>query len=199
MPNIQHKPPANHHFPRYLHLKLLLYRPTFSAYCSGISSGFNQTQPDSWSTMYQQNAALKCVRAACDLIHSLSDATTEDATGAWWYGIFCEDIISSSVVKCFIQSTDRCSDLISAGIVLLLAESSGASFEGIPVDQQEGAWNECLDTMNRMVSVHPSARDYCIALHNIRLNCLSQKKNGKIPFSTFSSLDDGVLTKRIRN
>lgn len=77
-------------FLRYLHLKLLLYRPTFIAYCSATNSRSDETQEDSWLIVYQQNAALKCVQAACDLIRSLSDATTEDATGAWWYGVFCE-------------------------------------------------------------------------------------------------------------
>lgn len=74
---------------RYLHLKLLLYRPTFSVYCSATMSPSDQAQPGSWSILYRQNAALRCVQAACDLIHSLSKATTEDATGAWWYGVFC--------------------------------------------------------------------------------------------------------------
>jgi hypothetical protein len=57
--------------------------------------------------MYQQNAALKCVRAACDLIHSLSEATTEDATGAWWYGVFCEYFLELSVVSCLIPFAYR--------------------------------------------------------------------------------------------
>ncbi|KAJ5412651.1 uncharacterized protein N7487_007010 [Penicillium crustosum] len=132
---------------RYLHLKLLLYRPTFSVYCSATMSPSDQAQPGFWSILYRQNAALRCVQAACDLIHSLSKATTEDATGAWWYGVFY---------------------LISAGIILVLTESSGADFSGITPMQLEDSWNECIETLNRMIGVHPSARDYCIALDELR-------------------------------
>lgn len=71
--------------------------------------------------------------------------------------------------------------MITAGIILLLAESSEASLEGITANQQESAWNECLDTLNRMVSVHSSARDYSIALQNIRLSYESEINKGKIP------------------
>lgn len=94
------------------------------------------------------------MRAACDLIHSLSKATIEDATGAWWYGVFY---------------------LISAGIVLVLAESSGANFSDITLDQQENSWKECLETLDRMVDVHPSGRDYYIALYDLRKSYTTQQ------------------------
>ncbi|CAG7928945.1 unnamed protein product [Penicillium olsonii] len=144
---------------RYLHLKLLLYRPTFSTYCSNANS--QPGQSNSWSMMYQQNAALKCVRAACDLIFSLSRATTEDSTGAWWYGVFY---------------------LISAGVVLVLAESSGADFPGIPEGQRDYSWNECLETLDRMVAVHPSARDYHIALHDLKKSHTTKASRSKMLF-----------------
>ncbi|CAG8929589.1 unnamed protein product [Penicillium salamii] len=139
---------------RCLHLKLLLYRPTFSTYCSNGKSRTGQS--NSWTVMYQQNAAVRCVRAACDLILSLSKATIEDSTGAWWYGVFY---------------------LISAGIVLVLVESSGADFPGILQEERDHAWDECLETLNRMVSVHPSARDYHIALHDLRKSHTTQVRH----------------------
>ncbi|KAL2866488.1 uncharacterized protein BJX67DRAFT_372467 [Aspergillus lucknowensis] len=142
---------------RYLHLKLLLYRPTFSTYCAAAISKSDQAQSGSWSNLYQQNVAVRCVTAACDLIHSLSKATTEDATGAWWYGVFY---------------------LISAGIVLVLAESSGADLSGITLDQQESSWKECLQTLGRMVDVHPSARDYYVALHDLRQSYTTRQAEG---------------------
>ncbi|OQD95699.1 hypothetical protein PENSOL_c019G00914 [Penicillium solitum] len=158
---------------RYLHLKLLLYRPTFSAYCSAAMPTSVQTQPDSWSMIYQQSAALRCVQAACDLIHSLSKATTEDATGAWWYGVFY---------------------LISAGIVLVLTDSSGADFSGITPVQLEDSWNECLETLNRMIGVHPSARDYCIALNELRQSHSAELSRNRGPdqFRTNQAPSDAV-------
>lgn len=72
-------------------------------------------------------------------------------------------------------------DLISAGIVLVLAESSGADFPGISLQQREQTWDECLETLNRMIAVHPSARDYCIALDELRKSHREKLCERKIP------------------
>lgn len=165
---------------RYLHLKLLVYRPTLSAYCSAAMSTFGNAQPDSWSIIYQQNAALRCVQAACDLIHSLSKATTEDSTGAWWYGVFCS-YPYKSLWRWLVVITNCSLDLISAGIVLVLTESSGADFSGITSVQLENSWNECLETLNRMIGVHPSARDYCIALDELRHSHTAKLSRSETP------------------
>ena len=74
-------------------------------------------------------------------------------------------------------------DLISAGIVLVLAESSGADFPGISLQQREQTWDECLETLNRMIAVHPSARDYCIALDDLRKSHREKLCERKIPQS----------------
>lgn len=73
-----------------------------------------------------------------------------------------------------------CLDLISAGIVLVLAESSGADLSGITLDQQESSWKECLQTLDRMVDVHPSARDYYVALHDLRQSYTTRQAECKI-------------------
>lgn len=98
---------------------------------------------------------------------------------------------------CFLMAeggmlTDRL-DLISAGIVLVLAESSGANFSDITLDQQENSWKECLETLDRMVDVHPSGRDYYIALYDLRKSYTTQQAHRKIfifqfPFSHISSI-----------
>lgn len=72
-------------------------------------------------------------------------------------------------------------DLISAGVVLVLAESSDAEFPGISREQREHTWDECLETLNRMIAVHPSARDYCIALDDLRKNHRERLCRRKIP------------------
>ncbi|RDW83542.1 uncharacterized protein DSM5745_03868 [Aspergillus mulundensis] len=135
---------------RFLHLRLLLYRTAFSQYCSSLTNqGEVNSKPGTrrWSVLCRSNCAAGCVQAACDLIESLSRATMQDASGAWWYGIFY---------------------LISAGFILLLAYSSDASFEGPDKDHRDRAWDRCIHTLNCMVDVHPSARDYEIALTGLR-------------------------------
>ncbi|KAL4874928.1 fungal-specific transcription factor domain-containing protein [Aspergillus karnatakaensis] len=143
---------------RFLHLRLLLYRPAFTEYCSSAAS--NSTG-DRWSGLCRANCASGCVQAACALVHSLSRATTEDATGAWWYGVFY---------------------LISAGIILLLADSSGVQFEGAERGDRESAWEKCIETLHRMADVHPSGRDYAIALSGLKQqgqpNSSSEPSNG---------------------
>lgn len=59
-------------------------------------------------------------------------------------------------------------DLISAGLILVSADVSGASFDGFDESDREAAWDKCLHTLYRMVDVHPSARDYAIALSGLK-------------------------------
>ncbi|KAL4899441.1 hypothetical protein BDW74DRAFT_189049 [Aspergillus multicolor] len=137
---------------RFLHLRLLLYRPAFSEYCSALSDqgrGAVNSKAGTrrWSMLCRSNCAAGCVQAACDLIESLSRATMQDASGAWWYGIFY---------------------LISAGFILLLAYSADASFDGLDEEHRDRAWELCIQTLHCMVDVHPSARDYAIALSGLK-------------------------------
>jgi hypothetical protein len=46
------------------------------------------TQSELMLSLYT-TCAVSCVRTACVLIESIQRATTEDATGAWWYSMFC--------------------------------------------------------------------------------------------------------------
>lgn len=98
----------------------------------------------------------------------------------------------------------NCLDLISAGIVLVLAESSGADLSGITLDQQESSWEECLQTFDRMVDVNPSARDYYIALHDLRQSYTTRQTECKMfmfsfPFPTASSYPSSLDQPLIDN
>ncbi|EAU38806.1 predicted protein [Aspergillus terreus NIH2624] len=146
---------------RYLHLKLLLYRPGFSGHRSGILSARDRAQhqkpeASSWSRLYQRRCAEGCVQAACDLIESLSKATVQDATGAWWYGVFY---------------------LISAGIVLVSVDAINTEFDGVGSNELDRAWERCLQTLLRMVDVYPSARDYAVALNGLKQHVLGVGQN----------------------
>lgn len=108
---------------------------------------------------------MRCVQSACDLVESLAWATKQDATGAWWYGVFCESFPLLLIFGSLLLTN---LDLISAGIILVSADLSGVSFDTLEENQREGAWDQCLDTLHRMVDVHPSARDYAIALDGLK-------------------------------
>ncbi|PYI10108.1 hypothetical protein BO78DRAFT_232765 [Aspergillus sclerotiicarbonarius CBS 121057] len=158
---------------RYLHLKLLLYRPALSEYCASKTAQSDLVRPDSWSFICQQTAASSCVRAACDLVNSLANATKQDATGAWWYGVYY---------------------LITAGIILALADSCTAPFAGVTLDQRETAWNQCLETLQLMIDVHPSARDYAIALSGLRVSMTSEQAQSQRQRSRPSQSSPGADT-----
>lgn len=63
-------------------------------------------------------------------------------------------------------------DLITAGVILVAADSSGVAVpldgDGVDKVMQESAWDQCLRTLHRMVDVHPSARDYALALGGLK-------------------------------
>ncbi|KAL2871214.1 fungal specific transcription factor domain-containing protein [Aspergillus lucknowensis] len=154
---------------RFLHLRMLLYRPVFTEYCSfaSESGGGSTLGGGRWSGFCRATCASGCVQAACGLICSLFRATKEDATGAWWYGVFY---------------------LISAGIILLLADSSGLAFDAVDPEDRENAWAKCIETLHRMADVHPSARDYAIALAGLKQNqketiSADDRDSNRIPWS----------------
>lgn len=93
---------------RFLHLRILLYRPSFSAFCasarrslqrrgpretrsgsgsdSGDSGGF---QSNTLQAAFQAQCATTCVQAAYELTASLLTAREDNAGGAWWFALFC--------------------------------------------------------------------------------------------------------------
>ncbi|XHG08743.1 hypothetical protein AWENTII_011836 [Aspergillus wentii] len=137
---------------RFLHLKLLLYRPTFSLFCSRDKTETTSDLP----RIHQKNCAVLCVQAACNLIESLERATAVDSTGVWWYGVFY---------------------LVTAGIILVLADSDESLIASFSKEQLETAWGNCLQALFRMAQGHSSARDYAIALGALKQRAGSQRIN----------------------
>jgi hypothetical protein len=88
---------------RWLHLRILLYRPSFSLYCSSLrriqhrsDRNRNSTQEEpplqqggSLTLSVRQRCATSCVQAACQLAKAIELATFSDTTGAWWFALFC--------------------------------------------------------------------------------------------------------------
>ncbi|KAM0230354.1 hypothetical protein ACHAPO_009349 [Fusarium lateritium] len=86
---------------RFLHLKILLYRPSFSSYCSSVRRAFQGQDTETGSGLgddgpevntlqaaLQSQCATTCVKTAYDLSVSLLSARQDDATGAWWFSLF---------------------------------------------------------------------------------------------------------------
>jgi hypothetical protein len=89
---------------RFLHLRILLYRPSFSLHCSSLrpaekgndsrraSADYDTTARDGKTlrSSIRMRCAMSCVQAACELSKSIELATTNNLTGAWWFGLFCK-------------------------------------------------------------------------------------------------------------
>lgn len=90
---------------RFLHLKILLYRPNFSAFCAaarplrqrrGTDLGLHEPERDdkTLQAAFSAHCATTCVAVAHQLSEALLLAIQEEATGAWWFALFCRVRIS---------------------------------------------------------------------------------------------------------
>lgn len=86
---------------RFLHLRILLYRPSFSAFCAAArrsrqrrvtGSGLDETgtEANTLQGAFQAQCATTCVQVAYELSASLLAAREVEATGAWWFSLFCK-------------------------------------------------------------------------------------------------------------
>ncbi|KAH7470112.1 hypothetical protein FOMA001_g14006 [Fusarium oxysporum f. sp. matthiolae] len=84
---------------RFLHLRILLYRPSFSAFCAaarrsrqrrGTGSGSDEVsvETNTLQGAFQAQCATTCVQVAYELSASLLAAREVEATGAWWFSLF---------------------------------------------------------------------------------------------------------------
>jgi hypothetical protein len=90
-------------FFRFLHLKIVLYRPIFTQLCRKTFPGslpgsvrnpptehkYREQQDNHLYTSFSHQCSITCVKAAQELIELISITSQTDATGAWWYNIFC--------------------------------------------------------------------------------------------------------------
>jgi hypothetical protein len=85
---------------RFLHLRILLYRPSFSSFCAaarrprtrrGVGSGLDEAgvEGSTLQSAFQAQCATTCVQAVYELSASLRAAWEKEATGAWWFRFFC--------------------------------------------------------------------------------------------------------------
>ncbi|KAL6699119.1 fungal-specific transcription factor domain-containing protein [Trichoderma pleuroticola] len=157
---------------RLLHLKLLLHRPALSLYCS--SKGGNGLSPEILSSVhrfpspYPADSAIACVEAACELIDVVDQAVASSSAGAWWYCVFF---------------------LLSASLVLALAESRDELVARLKANILELAWSKCDRALCRMAElIDGPVQDYATALRELRRHAAdrdgqqpeaSQSENGQ--------------------
>lgn len=89
---------------RFLHLKIVLYRPIFTQLCRKSFPGTfpavtrnptatNKVQASEDNPLYasfSRQCSVTCVQSAQELIDLISITSQTAVTGAWWYNIFCK-------------------------------------------------------------------------------------------------------------
>ncbi|KUJ06725.1 uncharacterized protein LY89DRAFT_404565 [Mollisia scopiformis] len=134
---------------RFIHLKLLLYRPIFNQLClesklEGLTrtSGECESHDKATSMLYSHFAprcAAECVGAAGQLIDIIDRASQTSATGAWWYNVFY---------------------LFSSAMVLVLAELCPTILDPGKAISVRHSWDQCQRALRRM-SLHNDAAKQC--------------------------------------
>lgn len=125
---------------RYLHLRVLLYRPVFTSFCQQVSKkGKLSAQPNTAAAtitkasdlplMVSKPLAIACVENSILLIEQVHLRAVSAATGAWWYNLFYAR---------------------TAGIVVLLSMICEPIVESITSETLQAAWLKCQLTLSSM-------------------------------------------------
>ncbi|RFU33077.1 hypothetical protein B7463_g3284, partial [Scytalidium lignicola] len=130
---------------RFLHLRIILYRPIFTQFCR---KSFEESLPESVRksapeykrqtqaenplySSFSYQCSIACIQAAQELIELISETSQTNATGAWWYNVFY---------------------LFTSAMVIILAELCPAVLANIAPEKLEASWQKCQDTLESMSS-----------------------------------------------
>ncbi|KAJ5486445.1 hypothetical protein N7530_000745, partial [Penicillium desertorum] len=129
---------------RFIHLRLLLYRPMFTQLCSDERAGSSRrsdSQPGEkniiYSTVFSKCAA-SCVMAAIDLVSLVHKTYRTNVTDAWWY-------------NGFYTST--------AGFILIMSYSCHSIREQVDSQIVDESWRKCEEILAFMAIFSLSARN----------------------------------------
>ncbi|KAK6445734.1 hypothetical protein FP744_10001983 [Trichoderma asperellum] len=163
---------------RFLHLKILLYRPSFSAFCADARRSRQRRDTGSGSdevafltntlqSAFQAQCATTCVQVAYELSSSLLAAREGEATGAWWFSLFY---------------------LMTCGGIIILAECAQAGrSKHFNQAQLDATWENTIVLLRLIRRENARARGYLEHL-------LLLKDQAR---STYFSLRSSVVPSRI--
>ncbi|SPO06482.1 uncharacterized protein DNG_09172 [Cephalotrichum gorgonifer] len=168
---------------RFLHMKVFLYRPSFTSFCASAHSRVRargQRNPGDQkkerpkesevAMALRTQCALVCVRKTCELVQSLRNATTEDATGAWWFTVFY---------------------LITSAIIIILTECTPSLKYHLDEHVLAASWEKCVETLRLVAAVNPV---YPLQpLQSSEVNLMQQWEQHNVPIS----MKSGTKTREI--
>ncbi|OBT65745.1 hypothetical protein VE03_03343 [Pseudogymnoascus sp. 23342-1-I1] len=125
---------------RYLHVRVILHRPTFLRFCRKMvavpppsNDGVRQhsENDENLRSKMDVQSSVVCVTTAIDLISSLHGSTTESCDGAWWYTTFY---------------------LCTAASVLMLAKTCLRLHRYISIESIDAAWTLCRESLGILIN-----------------------------------------------
>lgn len=142
---------------RYVHLRMLLYRPIFVRLCGSICARGVQ-KDNEISLLIAQSLAKACVKQSMKLIDVVHGSLNANATGAWWYNAFYTR---------------------NAGTIVLLAMLCDAVIQEPTSQELKLAWNQCQDVFRLLRTFSPTVAAYQKGLEALHCQVtIAKRKNG---------------------
>ncbi|PWY94666.1 hypothetical protein BO94DRAFT_621127 [Aspergillus sclerotioniger CBS 115572] len=145
---------------RFLHLRILLLRPTLVKFCR---ENRPQRPPDDSSagaaikrkiiSDFSLSCSNSCVEAAIELSHLMNDISRTELASVWWYSLFYT---------------------FTAGVVLVLAQTCPAMKSIFPNQALGVAWQSCSDCLDNMDSYSTTAKNCASSLQKTLSHLLDE-------------------------
>jgi hypothetical protein len=134
---------------RFLHARILLFRPVFLSSCRSHSS-----KPGSNGTAKYMSPSFEPVPTAIELIDAVRAYSATEATGAWWYNVFYTR---------------------TAAMVILLAGACPPIFESLSEEAWQQAWTNCVEILTKNLPQYAPVKTCLKTLTALRNNVLRQR------------------------
>ncbi|KAL6247266.1 hypothetical protein RBB50_005611 [Rhinocladiella similis] len=151
-------------YARYLHLRILLYRPMFIQYCQHVCSEAGEGTMDATcrrpvqatevSLIFARGVSVTCVENSTRLIDQVHLRSTTAATGAWWYNLYYAR---------------------TAGLVVLLAMACDTITESVGWPKLAESWNKCQAALSALLAFSPAAAQCLRGLERLHQHILSSR------------------------
>lgn len=146
---------------RFLHARILLFRPAFLQYCRATrpastshAHALEMSQVPALGTSHAHDMAKSCVYTSLDLITAIEAYSPTEATGAWWYNVFY---------------------LRTAAMVILLSGVCPLICEELGNRKWTSAWQSCTTILTQNLPQFRPLKTCLATLKALRQNVLRQR------------------------
>lgn len=155
---------------RFLHLRILLYRPAFTRYCQQICASratrdggkTGAPQMTEVTLAVARDLSMACVNLSIRLIEQINVRSTTVATGAWWYNLYYTR---------------------TAGIVILLAMVCDSVTASIGLATLSESWGKCEATLTALQTFNPAVAQCLRGLEKLHRHVLSYKQKNSLDYA----------------